>query len=242
MLSSLLLRQISTSWTLLNCARSEPSDRAREARERLLNVYWCAAYKFLLCLTNHDEHRANELSQEFSLRFIQGKFDKVDRSKGKFRNYLAQSLRYLELEDRRQSRPLAHIAHSIEEASTMIELEFDEEARRVIMDQAPEDLRLMDSSDRQSLFNAFVLKEKHENASSSKLSIELSTKLSRSINAKRFDQIVSEGRKLFADRIIVRVRATCSDGSLEEVEQALIDLGLHGYPRVMEAMRRFPWI
>ena len=61
------------------------------AQQQLMLRYCGAVYRYLLRAVR-DPTVAEDLTQEFALRFIQGRFGQVDREQGRFRNYVKGAL------------------------------------------------------------------------------------------------------------------------------------------------------
>lgn len=68
------LNQISTVWTLVRKAHSPASEERLPALVALLERYQRPIYRFLLRSVNQDADVADELFQDFALRFARGDF------------------------------------------------------------------------------------------------------------------------------------------------------------------------
>src|SRR5438309_556796 len=66
------LSHIATRWSVLLQAHQE-TDAAAAARQQLLERYCGAVYRYLLAAVR-DHHAAEDLTQEFALRFVRGQF------------------------------------------------------------------------------------------------------------------------------------------------------------------------
>ncbi|MBY0522097.1 MAG: hypothetical protein K2R98_01785 [Gemmataceae bacterium] len=86
------LNQISTIWTMVRSAHSSTADRRQEAQEALLQRYQRPIYRYLLYVLRQDAHTADELFQEFALRFVRGDFQGADPDRGRFRDYVKRAL------------------------------------------------------------------------------------------------------------------------------------------------------
>ena len=95
------LSRISTVWTLLE--KREPQPGEQDRRAALIQRYQGAVYRYLLGATR-DPDVADELFQEFALRFIQGAFHGVDRNRGRFRDYLRTVLIHLVCDHQKRQR------------------------------------------------------------------------------------------------------------------------------------------
>ncbi|MFH1923401.1 MAG: hypothetical protein ABIP48_26355 [Planctomycetota bacterium] len=76
------ISRISTVWTMLADAHQAPDTEARAARLAFIRRYQGAAYRYLLGATR-DPDAADELFQEFALRFVQGAFRGADPKRGR---------------------------------------------------------------------------------------------------------------------------------------------------------------
>src|SRR5262245_54474212 len=86
------LSRIATQWTLLVQAHGPGAVSAAQAA--LLARYRDAAVRYLLGAVR-DADAAEELAQEFALRFLRGDFRRASPEKGRFRDYLRTALIHL---------------------------------------------------------------------------------------------------------------------------------------------------
>jgi RNA polymerase sigma factor (sigma-70 family) len=100
-----------TPWTLLARARAQCDEGAR-AREDFARRYYLPVQEFLRALVQ-DAERAQDLSQEFFTKLSEcgGVFDRANREKGPFRNYLQRALRNLATDYHRRNRKEAQQPH-----------------------------------------------------------------------------------------------------------------------------------
>src|SRR5262245_6817193 len=85
------LSQIATQWTMLRQAHKGQEDEAMAARQVLMQRYCGAVFRYLMRAVR-DVPTAEDLTQEFALRFIQGRFGQADPEHGRFRNYVKAAL------------------------------------------------------------------------------------------------------------------------------------------------------
>ena len=100
------LSRISTQWSLIYQAHWGGSNASSAAQCAFVQRYCGAVYRYLLgALRNEDA--AEELFQEFALRFVRGDFRRADPDRGRFRDYLKTSLVHLvtDYHRRRSSEP-----------------------------------------------------------------------------------------------------------------------------------------
>src|SRR5438034_11479959 len=93
------LSHIATRWSILRQAHQD-TDAATQARQQLLERYCGAIYRYLLSAVR-DHHAAEDLTQEFALRFVRGLFRHADPQRGRFRDYVKTALFHL-VDDYRQ--------------------------------------------------------------------------------------------------------------------------------------------
>src|SRR4051812_42524475 len=98
------LSQLSTCWTLLTQAHGGDADLKTQAQAALIDRYQTAIYRYLLGALR-DPEAADEVFQEFALRFVSGAFGRADPDRGRFRNYVKVSLAHLIASHRSRRRP-----------------------------------------------------------------------------------------------------------------------------------------
>src|SRR5436190_8555481 len=82
------LSQVQTLWTVVCLAHAEgPADAVRAAQDQLMKRYSKVVHRYLLGALR-DADAADELSQEFALRFVRGDLKRPDRLRGRFRDFL----------------------------------------------------------------------------------------------------------------------------------------------------------
>src|SRR5262245_50779325 len=99
------LSRIRTRWSLV-CRAHGGGEAARAAQLQLLQRYGGAVDRYLRAALR-DPEAAEELSQEFALRFIRGDFRGADPCRGRFRDYVKTVLFRLVAQHfkRRQQQP-----------------------------------------------------------------------------------------------------------------------------------------
>src|SRR4051812_41351821 len=96
------ISRINTQWDLLARAHPDQPDAA-EAQKALLRRYYGAVFRYLVACVG-DSDVAEDLSQEFALRFVRGDFRRADPGRGRFRNFIKTSLQNLVVDYRRRQR------------------------------------------------------------------------------------------------------------------------------------------
>ena len=96
------LSRISTVWSVVRHAHQASTDSALAVRNELMGRYHGAAYRYLLRLLG-DTDAADDVFQEFAMRFVRGDFRRADPGRGRFRQYVKSALINLVI-DYRKSR------------------------------------------------------------------------------------------------------------------------------------------
>jgi RNA polymerase sigma-70 factor (ECF subfamily) len=91
------LSRIKTRWTMVFQAHQGQGQGMTSAQHRLLLGYYGPVYRYLRAMVG-DEDAAEELTQEFAVRFLRGDFKRADPARGRFRDLLKQALRHLAID------------------------------------------------------------------------------------------------------------------------------------------------
>src|ERR1051326_6536809 len=85
------ISRIETAWTLVREAHQADDAEVMKAQEALLQRYTGAIYRYLLGVLR-DANAADEVFQEFALKFVRGAFRNADPEKGRFRDFVKKAL------------------------------------------------------------------------------------------------------------------------------------------------------
>src|SRR5262245_54535457 len=89
------LSQIQTLWTVVcQACGTGPTKVVNTAQQQMLERYGKVVHRYLLGALR-DADAADEISQEFALRFVRGDLRGVDRERGRFRDFLKGVLFHL---------------------------------------------------------------------------------------------------------------------------------------------------
>jgi RNA polymerase sigma-70 factor (ECF subfamily) len=216
------LSRISTQWDLLFASQQHRS-RSLEAQRRLLIRYGGAIYRYLLAAVR-DPDAAEELSQEFALRFVRGDFHRAHPDRGRFRDFLKATLYHLIVDHhRRRHAALARLPSEsrLADGTGAVDLcseEFKEYWRAELLDRAWEALAAAQASDGKPWHTSLSWRVSHPTASSMELASELSRTLGRTISAENARQILHRARDRFADCLLQEVRRSLDSRSPDEIE------------------------
>ena len=240
------LSRISTRWSLLRNAHGADLDQVQQGQAELFERYRGAAYRYLVAILR-DADAADDVFQEFSLRFLKGDFHRATPEKGRFRNYLKTALSRMAVDHHRRRRreglglaeAAADLAGSTDEAEAGRE-EFEECWRTELIENAWRALAEVEAQTGTPYYAALRCYSEHPEARSQEIAAKLTAALQpeRPFSAEGVRQIVHRARHRFSNLLIDEVAASIGSSDLEEVEAELAALALLGYCRAALIERR----
>ena len=227
------LSAISTNWEEIIETRG---DSAGEQRNRVLIRYSSCVYKYILQASKNADI-ADDLSQEFALRFVRGDYAKADPAKGRFRDYLRASLRNLITDHFRKNRELALSVSAAERLPDVqvdlelanLDLEFQQNWRQHVLSLAWEALRESDAGRTNDYYAVLRFRSLNADMSSAEMAKQLSIQLNKPVTAEWVRQKLSRGRQKFARLLTMEVRQSINAQTEDAVREELVTLGLSKY-------------
>ncbi|MGE3808140.1 MAG: hypothetical protein AB7K24_26050 [Gemmataceae bacterium] len=216
-----------TDWS--SVGRIGRAGAATERSERVLINYWLAAHSYLMALVNRDEELANELSDEFALRFLRGDFSKATPEKGRFRDYIKAVLRNLVAEHFRKQTARARHSERVDFenlSNERIEAEFLDNLRSAIVASAMQRLALFQKDHGTPYYTALQLRSSHPDASMARLARLLTQQTKQPYATDYLRQIIHRARERLASFVVERVRNACRCATAEELREELHSLQL----------------
>jgi RNA polymerase sigma factor (sigma-70 family) len=231
------LSQLATLWSVVCQAHEGPEEPMRFARQQLLERYAGAVHRYLLGALREPD-AADELLQEFALRFLRGDFRRADPERGRFRNFLKTALFRLVVHYRRrqQKRPLPLLDGAAEPAAAEPEAAASEQDflrswRDELLARAWHALERTEEKTGQPCFRVLRFRADNANLSSPEMAARLTALLSRPLTPACVRQILHRARERFADALLDEVMDSLDTPTQENLEQELIELGLLDYCR-----------
>jgi RNA polymerase sigma-70 factor (ECF subfamily) len=240
------LSRISTNWTVLRQAHQGSDDAADRARQLLMERYCGAVYRYLLGAVR-DPHAAEDLTQEFALRFVRGLFRQANPARGRFRDYVKTALFHL-VDDyhRRQARaPRALPLEHNEPADTGSPAA---EAERAFLASWRAELlsrtwrALADDPDKpgQPLYAVLRLRVEQPDLTSAQMAEQLAADLGKPFSAAGVRQLLHRARERFAELLIRETALSLGSHPADQVEQELAELNLLKYCQAVLDRRNRP--
>jgi RNA polymerase sigma-70 factor (ECF subfamily) len=229
------ISKIDTLWPRLREAQSGASEEARRAAQQLiLDRYRPAIYRYLrACL---DQEGADEVLQEFQLRFVAGGFRNADPEKGRFRDLLKSALYHLIVDyHKKRQRALPQVSPDAPEPAAAVESMLDSDRqflaqwRQSLLSKAWESLAEEERKTGRLMHTVLHFRAANPEMRSAQMAVELSTKLGKSLSADWVRKWLHAAREKFAEFLLAEVAASLRDVSIDALEQELIDLELYQY-------------
>ncbi|MEM6469986.1 MAG: hypothetical protein AAF802_10565 [Planctomycetota bacterium] len=214
------LREISTRWSAVKDVNRFVL-RYTEAMSRLLR------------LVLEDEDAAREVLQAFLLKVVERGFRDSIPESGRFRDYLARSLRNAAIDYLRLKKP----QQASEEMLQQLESEWEDvdgqwrkQWTECLLDRAWQQLEHHQYETPNSIaYDSLRLSTDKPESASSDLATELSSTLGRKIEPATFRQNLHRARLRFAALLVQEVRETLENPTPQQLDDEVTSLGLQPY-------------
>ena len=211
------LSHITTLWSLVRQAHDGAGEMVSKAQCRLMERYGGAVHCYLLGALRSPE-AADELFQEFSLRFLQGAFRNANPERGRFRDFLKTSVYHLIVDYQRQlrlpSRPLSLQTDELAVSApdlTKSDQEFLASWREQLIDRTWQALAAREQETGVPYYTILQFRTHQPMLSSAELADQLGTRLGKRDPVDGIRQTLHRARDKFTDLL------------LEEIVQSLED-------------------
>jgi RNA polymerase sigma factor (sigma-70 family) len=239
------ISRIQTAWSMVREAHGDHT-AVQSAQQRLLDRYGGAVKRYALSALR-DEDAADEVSQEFALKFIRGDFGKADPERGRFRAFVKTVVYRLIVDYQRRVKKRSHdgsmhsnIAEPIAEQADSLDDDalFRSSWRDELLARCWQRLADDEKESGKPYHTVLRYRVAHPDLRSPELAEGLTKELGKPINAGAVRVLLHRARELFAELLLDEVSESLTSGSLDEAEQELIDLELHEYCRPALEKRR----
>jgi RNA polymerase sigma-70 factor (ECF subfamily) len=227
------LSRIATRWSEVAEAHAGPADVAAAARQRLMLRYCGAAYRYLLGAVR-DADAADDLCQEFAVRFLRGDFRRADPDRGRFRDYIKTVLVNLvnDYHHARQARPQPLDTDAPEplaaaESSLPPDAAFDSSWRQELLDKTWTVLAAANPAYHAALW----LRAESPEMPSAEMAARLTAQLGKSVTPENVRKLLQRAHAKFADLLLDEVAASLDSPTAAEMEAELKVLDLLRYCR-----------
>jgi RNA polymerase sigma-70 factor (ECF subfamily) len=218
-------------------AHDGPAEAATAARQQLLQHYAGAVQRYLRG-SLRDPEAADELAQEFALRFLRGDFHRADPQRGRFRDFVKGVLVHLIADHhRRQQRQPQLLPTSAADLATPVSRPVDPDHqflnswREELLDRAWKALRRLQEQTGQPFYSVLHFRAEHPQLRSALMAEQLTGALGRPVTAAWVRQTLHRARDKFAHLLVTAVQQTLDRPTAAQLEEELVDLGLLEYCR-----------
>lgn len=231
----LRLSRIPTDWTWIRNAHQGSPEMVRYAQERLIQRYGGAIRRYLLGALR-DENAADDVFQEFSLRFVRGDFQNATPERGHFRQFLKTALYHMIVDHQRRQRKTPRALEVDVADPSAPETDTMESDRKFLVSWREELLSrswwaLEQSQPRIGLpyYDLLRYRAEHPSVPSGELAKEFTRRLGKPVTAEAIRQTLKRARDRFADLLVTEVAQSLDAPSAEVLADELGELGLLHY-------------
>jgi RNA polymerase sigma factor (sigma-70 family) len=231
------LSQLSTLWSLVRQAHQGPGTATAGARQQLLERYGRPIHRYLLGALG-DADAADELMQEFALRFLRGDFHRADPQQGRFRNYVRTALVRLVTRYRRKQRQWPTtlpndviVPVEPEPGGDGSDAAFLRAWREELLTRTWAALARFQEETGRPVHLLLRLAADHPQMRSPELAAELTGRLGKPVTAVGVRQALHRARAKFAALLLDEVAQTLDEPSADRLTDELLNLDLLRYCR-----------
>jgi RNA polymerase sigma-70 factor (ECF subfamily) len=240
------LSQITTQWSIVLQAHLGEADAVASAQRELMQRYGGAVHRYLLAaLRDHDA--ADEVAQEFALRFLRGAFRRADPQRGRFRDFVKTAVLNLitDYYRRRKARPVtvpadADLLVAPKQEPEDFERQFVDSWRGELLDRAWEALRRFQEQTGRPVYTVLRLRADQPDLRSAQMAEQLIQLLNKPVTDVWVRQVLRRARQRFAYLLCEEVMHSLPSPSRDELERELVDLGLLEYCRPILEQHEHP--
>lgn len=226
---------MTTQWNLVFQAHQGTPDEVAAAQTALMMRYGGAIHRYLLAVTR-DPDAADELDQEFAVRFLRGDFHRADPSRGRFRDFLKQSIRNLIIDHRRRQSRRPHAL--ADEASLPdhggpaiddLDRQFLKSWRDELLARAWAALAELERRTGQPHHTILRFRTDNPTMPSHEAAAAFNARLGKTFTPAWFRQALRRSREHFVGFLLDEIAASMHGPTPDQLEEEVIELGLHDY-------------
>lgn len=238
------LSQIPTLWSVVRRAHGDRVTQLRQAQETMIERYGGAARRYLLGALR-DEDAADEVYQDFVLRFLRGDFRSADPEKGRFRSFL-KTILYRMIVDYQRGRKRSPTPQLPDDRITPVAQEqppreedeaFTRSWRENLLSKTWQALQGEEQQSGKPVYTVLRYRVDHPDLRSPELAAGLSEQLGREISPANVRVMLHRARERFANLLLDEVEHSLDAPRRDELEAELIDLQIIEYCRPVLANR-----
>ncbi len=226
------LSRIETHWSLVFRAHRGEGTGVAKDRAELMERYGGAVHRYLLGSLS-DPNAADDLAQEFALRFLRGDFKNADPGRGRFRDFVKRAVYNLMVDHHRsrraRPRPLdVDVPEPAAPAPVLHDHDsrFLESWRGELMAKAWAALDNVQQRVGQPFADVLRMRVQKPELRSPQMAEQLSARLGRPVNAGWVRLNLHRARDMLVESLVREVEQSLEDPTPERLEEELDELGL----------------
>lgn len=238
------LSRIDTMWSMVQQAHRQEATQFASAQQQMLERYGGAVRRYALAALRCPD-AADEVFQEFALKFVRGDYGKADPEKGKFRSFLKTSLYHLIVDYQRrrgkqqkQSPLMAETPDVPESTHAPGDDAFIASWRADLLERV---WRMMEAEQLRSgkpYHTVLLVRVQNPEVRSPELAELVGEVLKKPMKAGAVRVLLHRAREKFGEMLLDEVENSLTSATSEAVEQELIDLDLWQYCKPALEKRR----
>ncbi len=229
------LSQIETLWSMVQRAHQSDQEVSRNAQHQLLEQYGNAIQRYLNTRLR-DPAAADDVYQEFAVKFIRGDFQKASPEIGRFRTYIRTVL-FRQVADfyrkKKRSGDVQLDVQQIEPVGAEDEETRNEEFAQVWRDEmlkkAWDALYDLEASSGKPWYSVLQLRVQNPQMGSADLARSMTQQLEKPISSANVRVMLHRAREKFSVLLIETISNSLNATSADEIEEELADLQLLEY-------------
>jgi RNA polymerase sigma factor (sigma-70 family) len=229
------LSQIETLWSMVRNAHQSDEEIARDAQRQLLKKYGSAIQRYLNAKLR-DPAAADDIYQDFAVKFVRGDFHKASPEVGRFRTFI-RSVLYRQIADfyRKKKRrgdvqldgqvfePLA----DVDEDSS--DEQFAEVWRDEMLKKAWDSLYELEAQSGKPWYSVLQLRVRNPQLRSNDLARQIGEQLGKPISSANVRVLLHRAREKFSVLLIESISNSLESNSADAIEEELAELKLLEY-------------
>lgn len=230
------LSQIETLWSVVRRAHGQENTMAVSAQQQLLDIYSGAIRRYLIA-SMRDANAADDLFQEFAVKFVKGDFRHADPDRGRFRFYVKRAIhnlinRHRQKSAKRKEQALVDQYESHDDEAEPLEDQlFHSSWRDDLLDKTWNALAEHEQQTGVPYFTILKTRVDSPTLASEEFAQRLTELLGKPMTAGTARVNLHRAREKFAKTLIETIATSLENPNREAVESELIDLGLIDYCR-----------
>ncbi len=229
------LSQIETLWSIVRKAHQPDEEVARDAQRQLLEQYGNAIQRYLNAKLR-DPAAADDIYQDFAIKFVRGDFHKASPEIGKFRTFIRTVL-YRQIADYyrgKKRRPNVQLDLELFEPVDDSDEEsqdeqFAEAWRDEMLKKAWDALYEFEVNSKKLWYSVLQLRVKNPEMKSADLARSIGDQLGQPMSSANVRVLLHRAREKFSKFLIEAISNSLNSNSADDIEEELADLNLLEY-------------